>query len=450
MLYFQKNMHIFLLFYLLIHETKERLFQFIRFSLFFLTSLALIVGIINYYFQPFQNNYRIPVIKKYDTYLFRHFGNSNLNWFYQAFSPRWTEIDLYADSREIFSLLDSNNSDYSKKIRSIYLTGYSATDKKISHYIKYVKRTGMNSIVFDIKDITGYINYPSKINIVSSYQKYHFPIKNLNRLVDRLRKNELYAIARISQFQDLYMARKKKAWALYHKNGSPYTVKGKPAWLDPANKEMQDYNIRIIHEVLQSKVNEIQLDYIRYPTDGNWRSVQYKKIKNFNQKPIVLTKYLQRVHSLARAYQIPLSIDVFGVVAWQERLDILSTGQNLRIMSQATDIISPMLYPSHFGDVFSGIQNPADSPEFFLYNGCIKVKNIVPKNIVIRPWIQAFPLKVSNYNSSYIEKQIIGSYRAGAKGYMKWNAGNRYIYFTEPDLKTTMRKNTSSDKKSSI
>lgn len=447
--YFQKNMHFFLLAFLIFDFFKEKLLGILRFSAIIIPIFIITLGTINYTIRPLIEMPRPRSLVQYDTWMFRYAGLDD-SWLYRTLAPGWAEKDLYADSEEILQRIHYNDLYQCDKIRGIYLTGYSAVRDKIPHYIRYIKRIGMNSVVFDIKDITGYITFPSEVSLVKTYQKYHVPIQNLDKLVHRLQKEKIYAIARVSQFQDLYMAEKKRDWALHNKNGSSYLVKGKPAWLDPANPEIQKYNLRIIHEVLQSKVDEIQLDYIRYPTDGNWRGVRYKKIKQYSQKPVVLTKYLQRVHSLVRAYSTPLSIDVFGVVAWQEKLDILSTGQDLKIMSQATDIISPMLYPSHFGDVFSGIQNPADSPEFFLYNGTKKVKQIVPKHINIRPWIQAFPMKVTNYNSSYIEKQIIGSYKAGAKGYLKWNASNKYINFVEPDLKTTMNTSHFSKTKPSI
>ncbi|GEM_PF-1867026 len=441
---FSRYFQIFLFFYLVMDAILDK-FRFIaRYSFYGILSALLLTGFINGVFHPMENVRgafrQISSISAYDRFLYRTSMEWGIPAAYRILAPGWTQQDLFADSREILRLAGKKIKNH-KNIRAIYLTGYSASEKKLPRFLDYVSRNGLNAIVFDIKDITGYITYPSNVKMVKENQDYHVPIKNLENLVRKLHDRGLYSIARISQFQDLFMAKKMPQWSLKYKNGHSYNVKGQPAWMDPANEEIQEYNLRIIHEVLQSGVDEIQLDYIRYPTDGDWRNVSYRKIQSYDQKPVVITKYLQRVHSLAKAYSVKVSIDVFGVVAWQEPADILSTGQDLKIMSQAADIISPMLYPSHFGDVFSGIQNPADSPEYFLYQGCIRVKSIIPDSVLIRPWIQAFPMKVSSYNGSYITRQIAGTYRSGARGYMMWNASNKYIPYSEPDFKTTLRVN---------
>jgi len=424
--------------------TWEKFTSLARYSFYGILSAFFLVAFINGVFHPLENvrgTFReISPLSAYDQFLYRTGMEYSIPMVYQILAPGWTQQDLFADSHEILRLAGKKVKNH-KNIRAIYLTGYSASEKKLPRFLDYVSRNGMNAVVFDIKDITGYITYASDVKMVKENQNYHVPIKSLENLVRKLHDRGLYSIARISQFQDFFMAKKMPKWSLKYKNGASYNVKGQPAWMDPANEEVQEYNLRIIQEVLQSGVDEIQLDYVRYPTDGDWRNVSYRKILSYNQKPAVITKYLQRIHSLSKAYSVKVSIDVFGVVAWQEPADILSTGQDLRIMSQAADIISPMLYPSHFGDVFSGIRNPADSPEYFLYQGCIRVKSIIPDSVLIRPWIQAFPMKVSSYNGSYITRQIAGTYRSGARGYMMWNASNSYIPFSEPDFKTTFHVN---------
>jgi hypothetical protein len=91
------------------------------------------------------------------------------------------------------------------------------------------------------------------------------------------------------------------------------------------------------------------------------------------------------------------------------------------------EAISPMLYPSHFSKGFGGIENPAEKPAYFVGQGITKLKAIVGEKVLIRPWLQAFPLQVKNISlSEFIRIQIRASHDSGASGWLLWSPGNRY------------------------
>lgn len=340
-------------------------------------------------------------------------------------------------SREQFDLIASG-ADRVKispaEARGIYLTGTSASLKNVASYISYAKRNSGNAVVFDVKDVTGFLNYPTNLSDVKSIQKgIRPPVSDLSLLVQKLKKNNIYSIARVALFQDETLARRHPELAIRLKNGTPLLVKGRTVWVDPNLKEVRDYNLRIIWEVLQSGVDEIQLDYVRYPAEGDWKSAHYTGISNHYEKPAVLANFLQQVYTLTSSYGARLSIDVFGVVAWQERLDIKSTGQDMRLLAQAADVLSPMLYPSHFSNGFGGVAFPGDHPYDFIFTGVKKLQDIAGEGKTIRPWLQAFAWRTSNYNSSYIEKQIEATFDRGEGGFLLWNAKNSYLNFTMPE-----------------
>jgi len=319
-----------------------------------------------------------------------------------------------------------------EQISAIYLTGTSARPARVDKYLDFSRKQGLNGIVFDIKDVFGFVNYRTEIPEVRMTQgKTPPPLGDIAPLVAYYKEKKFYTIARVALFQDELMAGKFPDRQIKLKSGAPLLTKGRTVWVDPNKKAVQDYNLAIIREVLQSGVDEIQLDYVRYPAEGDWKIAAYHGLNDFGEKPRIITQFLQKVHSLTRAYGAHLSLDVFGVVAWQEPLDIKSTGQNMHILSQATDVISPMLYPSHFGLSFGGIQNPADKPALFLEEGVQKLRDITSKQI-IRPWVQAFKWRVTNYSPAYVTEQIRGSKKAGGQGYLLWNAGNAYEHFRDP------------------
>ncbi|RME90448.1 MAG: hypothetical protein D6767_06835, partial [Candidatus Hydrogenedentota bacterium] len=319
-------------------------------------------------------------------------------------------------------------------IHGIYLTGTSA-GYRLSKHVKYIKQQRLNAIVYDIKDVIGFVNYQSKLKDVQLTQgNIQPPISSLKKFHKKMLAKRIFRIARVALFQDERLAKAKPHLRILKKDKTPLSVRGHVVWVDPGLKETQDYNLNLIWEVLQNNPDEVQLDYVRYPAEGDWKHAFYANIQSYHEKPIVLTKFLQQVYSLAQAYNTYLSLDVFGVVAWQEKVDIKSTGQDLRLLSQAADIISPMLYPSHFGLVFGGKDNPADHPEYFIAEGCKKTKQVARKGIIVRPWLQAFAWRVTNYNAQYIEKQILGAFKEGAYGFLLWNAKNKYPYFYIPKL----------------
>lgn len=317
-------------------------------------------------------------------------------------------------------------------ISTIYLTGTSARPGKVDKYLDFSRAQKLNGICFDIKDVYGFVNYKSALPEVKITQgKTQPPLGDLSPLVAYYKSKKFYTIARVAMHQDELMAGKFPDRQIKLKDGGPLLTKGRTVWVDPNKKAVQDYNLAIIREVLASGVDEIQLDYIRYPAEGDWKLADYHGLKDFDDKPRIIGSFLQRVHSLTRAYGAYLSLDVFGVVAWQEPLDIKSTGQNMHVLGQAADVLSPMLYPSHFGAAFGGVANPADKPARFLEEGVSNLREI-NKTQVIRPWLQAFKWRVTNYSPQYITEQIRGSKKAGGQGYLLWNAGNIYEHYTEP------------------
>ncbi len=319
-----------------------------------------------------------------------------------------------------------------ENVSAIYLTGTSARPGRVDKYLEFSRAQGLTGIVFDIKDVYGFVNYRSALREVKITQgKTPPPLGDLMPLVAYYKEKKFYTIARVALFQDELQATKFPERQIKLQSGAPLKTKGRTVWVDPNKRAVQDYNLAIIREVLQAGVDDIQLDYVRYPAEGDWKIADYYGLKDFSEKPRVIGSYLQRVHALTQSYGARLSLDVFGVVAWQEPLDIKSTGQNMHILSQMADVISPMLYPSHFGLSFGGIKNPADKPALFLEEGVQKLREIAPGK-TIRPWIQAFKWRVSNYSPQYITEQIRGSARAGGQGYLLWNAGNVYERFPLP------------------
>ena len=316
-----------------------------------------------------------------------------------------------------------------KPVKAIYLRGDNSVPGRIQRELKKMKASGTNAVVFDVKDILGVVNYTSSVAEVEQYRAHRAAIKNLPKMIHYFHSHGIYVIARMALFQDMNMARKRKDLAI-RDGGAPGGIllwKGRPLWVDPGKDEIQKYNLKIVHELVRLGVDEIQFDYVRYPAEGDLSKVSYYKVKSHVDKTRNLERFLMAADMLRLGSAVRLSIDIFGVVAWGEELDIRQTGQRIEKMAPYVDVISPMLYPSHFNAGFDGFKKPADEGFYFYDVGSRKVlEKAAGHDVVVRPWLQAFKWRVSNYNQHYIREQVRGTYAGGGLGWLMWNAGNQY------------------------
>lgn len=329
------------------------------------------------------------------------------------------------------ALLARQRSDARLPVRGYYVSGGPAGGEEIFSQIERVKKTGANAIVYDIKDVVGTVQYPSRHTEAAGLQNhpkhgYRAPIRDLKKLNSLLRSERVRSVARFSLFQDILLAGIRDDYALKMKDGSKFLDRGRPIWLDGGKPGPRRYMWELVHEIALSGVDEVQFDYVRYPTEGKVSQAAYHNVSHYTHKVAHIRDFLKVAQSILRVHNVLTSIDVFGIVAWGETRDIMSTGQDLDQLSHYTDIISPMVYPSHFNHGFHGFKNPADEPYHFIFQGCQKVKEIVGNRAVVRPWLQAFSWRVTNYNAAYIKRQIAGARDGGARGWLMWNASNKY------------------------
>ncbi len=311
--------------------------------------------------------------------------------------------------------------------RGLYYTGGSIGNERVLKSVDEYAKYGLNTIVFDAKDVTGIVNYYSNNPDVQEYNAHEKrTIDNIDNLIRYFKRRGVYVIARIAVFHDHLLFKKNPDWAIHSKStGRPWSPNTRELWLDPTNRHVQDYSIGMAVELAEKGVDEIQFDYIRFPTTGNLADAAFANHFGAMPKEQTIVQFLKRAHDEISVRNCRLSIDIFGVVAWGKTVDIQQTGQRIDLLSKHCDVISPMLYPSHFSDNFNGFANPGDHPYHFIYEGCKKVIGLSGDR-VIRPWLQAFRWRVSSYDERYIIKQIQASDDSGAKGYLFWNASNNY------------------------
>lgn len=312
------------------------------------------------------------------------------------------------------------------EIRAIYLTGSTAGSVKGIELIRRWHDAGGNAVVFDIKDSDGTINVPFAHPLARKITSY--PISNLPKFVRYVHSLDMHVIARQALFRDDNIAKNHGALAVQSRSlHQPWRENGKLVWADSSNPQVQDYNIALAKYVADSGVDEIQFDYVRFPAEGNQADAQFYFQKDPKvQRVDVIANFLAKAYSELHPSGVLLSLDVFGIMAWQRQVDLRHTGQDIVRMAQHCDVISPMIYPSHF----FGMDNyklPGDAPEHFIGESMDRfVKVTAGSGVVLRPWLQAFHWRTKTYSPEYILKQVSTAKAHGGDGFLFWNAANDY------------------------
>ncbi len=140
----------------------------------------------------------------------------------------------------------------------------------------------------------------------------------------------------------------------------------------------------------------------------------------------VITEFLKRAYAELRPAGVLLSLDVFGVMAWERPPDLANTGQEIAEMARHCDVLSPMIYPSHFFGM-DGYERPGDAPEHFIGGSMARFREFTAgSGAVLRPWLQAFAWRTPSYSADYVVTQVAVSNQKGGIGYLFWNANNDY------------------------
>ena len=160
------------------------------------------------------------------------------------------------------------------------------------------------------------------------------------------------------------------------------------------------------------------------------------------QRSDVITAFLKKAYAELHPTGVLFSLDVFGVMAWQRQVDLSHTGQDIVGMAHYCDVLSPMIYPSHFFGM-DGVAHPGDEPAHFIGESMDRFELITKgSGVVIRPWLQAFHWRTKTYSPEYIKVQVETAKDKGGIGFLFWNAGNDYSkpYTAMPEMKSANSK----------
>lgn len=312
-------------------------------------------------------------------------------------------------------------------VRALYVSAWVASTPSIrDSIIKLVDTTNINAVVIDIKDATGRVSFLIDDPIVSSTGAPRDLIKNMKGLTELLHEKNIYIIGRISTFQDPYLTNIKPEWAIKSKStGTTWKDKKGLSFLDPTNESVWEYVVHLAQASYDIGFDEINFDYIRFPSDGNIRDIAYPT--NISSKADAMESFFKHLHEKMTVSGIPTSADLFGMTTTNS--DDLGIGQVLEKALPYFDFIAPMIYPSHYPPNYNGFKNPAEHPyeivTIAMKKGIERAAALGMAPTKFRPWIQDFDLG-AKYTESMVRDQIKALEDLGITSYMVWDPGNSY------------------------
>ena len=306
------------------------------------------------------------------------------------------------------------------EVRGVHVTmALAGIPGKLEEYIA-MKRNGLNTIELDVKDENGDVGFMATVPLarrVGAAKPYYNP----QAAVAKIHAQGLYLIGRIVTFEDPVLSQGAPWAAIRRSDGSRWLNHAGLGWTNPYDKRVWKYNVDIAVEAAKLGFDEIQFDYVRFPSDGDISQIVYPGTK---PQPMgwTIPLFLKYARERLKPLGVRISADVFGLSATRD----LGIAQFPRRMAPFLDAIYPMVYPSHYVSGEYGIVDPDSRPgttvAYSLRDFREKLRG---RKVKVIPWLQDFSMS-RTYTLSDMEDQIQAARLGSAKGFMLWNAAGVY------------------------
>lgn len=354
------------------------------------------------------------------------------------------DYNMDYDTSRLLSLEEKKSEYYPKDgVKGLYFNTYSINNPEVyNKIIALMEDTALNTVVIDIKDDWG--NVTMNFDTDDEDIKYSkIDIVDPEALIEDLHSRGIYVIGRVTTFKDSIITEKHPDWGFTLDDGTLWKNGHEEAFMNPFLKEVQDYDIKIAKLAAQAGFDEIQFDYVRFAegfeTFGD--TLDYSRGEYENETEMdegekrvrAITGFVQRAREELQAYNVPISIDVFGYALQVRRAE--GIGQDFDEMANQTDVISSMIYPSHWGSWSFDIEKPDLEPYELVKRYLDEEKEILGQldhPPVSRPWIQDFTASWigegnwMEYDGDAVQAQIDAIYDQGLNEYLIWNANSEY------------------------
>jgi hypothetical protein len=307
-----------------------------------------------------------------------------------------------------------------KTIRGVHVTmALASIPGKLDEYLSL---SGLNTIQLDVKDENGEIGFvPSAVPLARSIgaaKPYYKP----RAVARQVHAKGMYLIGRVVVMEDPVLSSKRPDLAIHNANGGRWTNHAGLGWSNPYDQRVWEYNVDIAEAAARVGFDEIQFDYVRFPSDGDMSAIVYPG-KTSTPPGWVIAQFAQYASKRLKPLGVKVSADVFGLAATRD----LGIGQIPKRIGRYLDAIYPMVYPSHFGPGEYNLDDPNGNP-----GGTVAYalrdfnQQLAGMKVRIVPWLQDFSWAGRTYGLAELQDQIDSARRAKAGGYLLWNAAGIY------------------------
>lgn len=311
--------------------------------------------------------------------------------------------------------------------RGVHLTAWvagSAKDRRV--FLDRLAGTMVNAVVVPVKEFDGQVYIPG-VAAAAALGTARTAIPDPKGLVADAKARGLRAVARVVVFKDNNLARKKPEWAVMDERGGLWKNQNGVVWVDPYRKEVRDYNLEVAEAAARAGFDEIQFDYIRFPSDGDTRRCRYSRVDHSSAtSQALIDEFLSDARRRLDALGVGMSIAVFGLTTTAH--DDMGIGQTLAKMTRRVDAVSPMMYPSHYARGEYGLSDPNREPYKVISWGLRDAKRkLGGASEKLRPYLQDFSLGFK-YGPAQVRAQLRAARRQGVESWILWNPLNRYTW----------------------
>ncbi len=298
----------------------------------------------------------------------------------------------------------------------------SVTNDDFLYLVNMINQTDLNGLVVDVKEIGVYV--PSEVELFNEANVVS-PVLDAPGLLRTLEANDIYGIARLVVFKDAEIALARPDLAVLDtETGEPWVDYGDGRWLNPFNEEVWDAIASYAVELAKLGFNEIQFDYVRFPSDGDLSTMDFGREVDEPARIEALAGFLSMCRERLAPYDVRTAADVFG---YTYLLDDIGIGQDAASIAAHVDVVCPMVYPSHYPE---GSMDVDGHPNDFPYETIAQTLDIGASRVPpaqTRPWIQDFSLPgMREYGVEDVRAQIRACDEAGTAGWMVWDPNNIY------------------------
>ncbi len=314
--------------------------------------------------------------------------------------------------------------------RAVYLSAFGITSPVLRDAAVKLKATrSINALVIDTKGDRGITPYPSAARAPLATIAGAVPaspkLPHFDALVADLHRQGFYLIARIVVFKDDPLVAAHPEWAVRDAGGGVWRDREGLRWIDPFKRDAWLHNLDVAEEAARLGFDEIQFDYVRFPDASG---VRFSEPSTRESRTSAIVGFLHAARARLAPYNVFVAADIFGYVCWN--LNDTSIGQQIELLGDPLDYISPMLYPSGFTWGLPGCTRPTSDPGQIVRRSLTEaIARTRLDPVRFRPWLQAFrdyAFDHHAFGAAEIRAQTDAADAVGTDGWMLWNAQNRY------------------------